>query len=242
MGGSDQWGNIVTGTELIRRKYFDEGMGEAEAFALTAPLITKSDGSKFGKSEGGNVWLDPEKTTPYEFYQFWLNVADEDVSRLIRYFTLLPRHEIEALEKEHAEAPHLRVLQKALAKDVTVRVHSESDYEMALKASEIFFGKGTLETLRQLDEKTFLTVFKDVPAFETGRKDLSGTGIIDMLAEKTSICKTKSEARRMLKEGSILVNKNKVKEDYTFSGEELLNDKYLLIQRGKKNFFVVKAV
>ncbi|MCB0805585.1 MAG: tyrosine--tRNA ligase [Bacteroidales bacterium] len=243
LGGSDQWGNIVTGTELIRRIYFDEGKGEASAFALTCPLITRSDGSKFGKSEGGNVWLDPDKTSPYKFYQYWLNVSDEDAGKLIRYFTLLSKNEIEELTRQHEEAPHLRILQKELAKDVTIRVHSETDFIQAVEASSILFGKGTTETLRELPENMLLSVFEGVPQFEVDRESIiQKTGIIDFLAEKTSVFSSKGEARRMLKDNGVAVNKEKVKENYEISKNDLLNDKYILIQKGKKNYFLVKMI
>lgn len=243
LGGSDQWGNIVTGTELIRRKSFDEGITDAEAYALTCPLVTKADGSKFGKSEGGNVWLDPERTSPYTFYQYWLNVSDEDAEKFIKYFTLIPREEIEALVVRHREAPHTRILQKELAKDVTIRVHSEADYEMAVEASEILFGKGTTEVLRKLPENILLNVFEGVPQFEVKHSDISrGTGILDFLAEMTSIFGSKGEARRMIKDNGVSINKEKVKEDYTVGVNDLLNEKYILVQKGKRNYFLVKAV
>jgi tyrosyl-tRNA synthetase len=193
MGGSDQWGNIVTGTELIRRK-----LG-GDAFALTCPLITKADGGKFGKTESGNVWLDRQKTSPYKFYQFWLNTSDADAAEYIRKFTLLPKEEIELLEKQHAEAPHLRVLQKTLARDITIRVHSEEDYNTAVEASEILFGKGTTETLKQFDEETLLAVFEGVPQSEISKNEISKTvNVVDFLAEMTQIFASKGEARRML--------------------------------------------
>ncbi|MCB2221338.1 MAG: tyrosine--tRNA ligase [Bacteroidetes bacterium] len=240
LGGSDQWGNIVTGTELIRRKYFDDGMGEAEAFALTCPLITKADGSKFGKSEGGNVWLDPDKTSPYKFYQYWLNVSDEDAGKLIRFFTLLSKDEIESMENEHQEAPHQRILQKALAKEITIRVHSEEDYNGAIEASSILFGKGTTESLKKLPEKIFLSVFEGVPQSEVSRSNIeSGIDIVELLADKTGIFGSKGEARRMLKDNGVSVNKNKVKEDYKCTVKDLINDKYILIQKGKKNYYLV---
>ncbi len=243
LGGSDQWGNIVTGTELIRRKYFDDGEGEAEAYALTCPLVTKSDGSKFGKSEGGNVWLDPEKTSPYTFYQYWLNVSDEDAEKFIKYFTLLPREEIEALTAQHREAPHLRVLQKALAKDVTIRVHSAEDYQMAVEASDILFGKGTTEVLRRLPENVLLNVFEGVPQYDVPRNRIDeGIGILDLLAEHTAIFASKGEARRMIKDNGVSLNKEKVKEDLTVGRESLLREKYILVQKGKRNYFLVKAV
>jgi len=237
MGGSDQWGNITTGTELIRRKT------GGEAFALTCPLITKSDGGKFGKTEKGNIWLDPEKTSPYAFYQFWLNCSDEDSKKYIRIFTLFSQQEIEALELEHDQAPHLRALQKALAKDLTLRVHGQSEYDQAVEASEILFGKGTTETLRQLDEKTLLGVFEGVPQSEISRTDLeAGIGMVDFLSEKTGIFPSKGEVRRMLKDGGVQVNKQKALEETNVSPAFLLNNRYVLVQKGKKNYFLVKVV
>jgi len=237
MGGSDQWGNIVTGTELIRRK-----LG-GEAYALTCPLITKADGGKFGKTESGNVWLDPKRTSPYKFYQFWLNTSDADAAEYIRKFTLLPRAEIESLEKEHAEAPHMRILQKSLARDITIRVHSEEDYNSALEASEILFGKGTTETLRKLSEETLLAIFEGVPQSDIARNDLDhGVNIVDFLTDKTDIFPSKSEARRMLKEGGVAVNKEKVNESTIITGSHLLNQKYILVQKGKKNYFLITVI
>ncbi len=236
MGGSDQWGNITTGTELIRRK--DGG----EAYALTCPLITKADGTKFGKTEKGNVWLDARYTSPYHFYQFWLNCSDIDSERYVKIFTLLKREEIETLIAEHKQAPHLRQLQKALAEDVTVRVHGREAFETAVEASGILFGKGTTETLRKLPEDVFLAVFDGVPIFDVLRDDINkGIAIIDFLAEKTSIAKSKGEARRMLKENSISINKEKVSESHTITSEHLINHKYIIVQRGKKNYYLVKA-
>jgi len=237
MGGSDQWGNITTGTELIRRKT------GGEAFALTCPLITKADGGKFGKTEKGNIWLDPEKTSPYAFYQFWLNCSDEDSKKYIRIFTLFSQDEITALELEHEQAPHLRALQKALARDLTLRVHGEAEFDQAVQASEILFGKGTTETLRQLDEKTLLGVFEGVPQSEISLSELeAGIGMVDFLSEKTGIFPSKGEARRMLKDGGVQVNKEKALEDSTITTAYLLNNKYILAQKGKKNYFLVKAV
>jgi len=239
MGGADQWGNITTGTELIRRKLGHQN----EAFALTCPLITKADGSKFGKTEGGNIWLDAEKTSPYEFYQFWLNISDEDAGKYIKIFTLFSREEIELLIAEHLEAPHLRLLQKALAKDITTRVHSAADYEAAVEASLILFGKGTTETLKKLDERTLLNVFKGVPQPEVARAEFeAGIGILDFLSAKTAVFKSNGEARRMLKEKAVSVNKLKVDENYAIGTGDLLNNKYILIQKGKKNYFLVKIV
>jgi tyrosyl-tRNA synthetase len=237
MGGSDQWGNITTGTELIRRKT------GGEAFALTCPLITKADGGKFGKTEKGNIWLDPEKTSPYAFYQFWLNCSDEDSKKYIRIFTLFSQEEITALELEHEQAPHLRALQKALARDLTLRVHGEAEFDQAVQASEILFGKGTTETLRQLDEKTLLGVFEGVPQSEISRSELeAGIGMVDFLSEKTGIFPSKGEARRMLKDSGVQVNKEKALEDSTITTAYLLNNKYILAQKGKKNYFLVKVV
>lgn len=236
MGGSDQWGNITCGTELIRRT-----LG-GEAFAMTCPLITKADGTKFGKTEKGNVWLDAEKTSPYAFYQFWLNVSDDDAKKFIRIFTFLTKDEIEALEKQHDEAPNLRLLQKALAKDITIRVHGEEEYNSAVEASEILFGKGTTDTLKKLDSATFLSVFEGVPTFEVSKEEiLQGINIIDLLAEKTQILASKGEVRRALKENSLSVNKEKVKEDFVTSSNDLLNEKYILVQKGKKNYFIIVA-
>jgi tyrosyl-tRNA synthetase len=237
MGGSDQWGNIVTGTELIRRK-----LG-GEAYALTCPLITKADGGKFGKTEAGNIWLDPEKTSPYKFYQFWLNTSDADAAEYIKKFTLLSKEEIDEVIRQHTEAPHLRALQKLLARDITIRVHSEEDYTAAVEASEILFGKGTTETLKKLSEDTFLSVFEGVPLSEVPRSEITnGINVVDFLAETTRIFPSKGEARRMLKEGGVAINKEKVAEDFAISESTLLNNKYLLVQKGKKNYFLVKVV
>ncbi len=236
MGGSDQWGNITTGTELIRRT---EG---AEAYGLTCPLITKADGGKFGKTESGNVWLDPAKTSPYKFYQFWLNCSDEDTSRYIRIFTLKTREEIEELERQHKEAPHLRILQKALAEDLTVRVHSQKDYEAAVEASEILFGKSTTAALRKLDTDTFLSVFEGVPCSEVAAGEFDGnTSLIDLLSDKTGIFASKSEVRRALKENSLSVNKEKATEQTPVNRDMLLNGAYVLVQKGKKNYFLIHA-
>lgn len=236
MGGSDQWGNITCGTELIRRT-----LG-GEAFAMTCPLITKADGTKFGKTEKGNVWLDPEKTSPYAFYQFWLNVSDEDAKKFIRIFTFFTKDEIENLEKEHDVAPNLRMLQKALAKDITTRVHGEEEYNKAVEASEILFGKGTTDTLKKLDSATFLSVFEGVPTFEVSKEEiLQGINVVDLLAEKTQILASKGEVRRALKENSLSINKEKIKEDYITSAESLLNEQYILVQKGKKNYFIIVA-
>jgi tyrosyl-tRNA synthetase len=236
MGGSDQWGNITTGTEFIRRK------AGGHAFALTTQLITKADGTKFGKSESGNVWLDPKKTSSYKFYQFWLNTSDDDAKKYIRYFTLMSKDEIEALDTEHAKAPHLRVLQKALAKDITVRVHSLTDYESAVEASEILF-KGTIEQLGNLDEQTFLDVFDGVPLFEINKEELSsGINIADFLTTTTTVFPSKGEARKMIVGGGVSLNKQKVEnETLIVTAENLINNKYLLIQKGKKNYFLAKV-
>ncbi len=230
MGGSDQWGNITTGVELIRRK------AGGEAYAFTAPLLKKADGSKFGKSEGGNVWLDPAKTSPYKFYQYWLNAADEDAENYIKVFTFLSKEEIDDLVAQHRETPHLRILQKRLAAEITRYVHGEDELQTAIEASNILFGKSTAEALRKLSERDFLSVFEGVPQ---GRvENIEGTGIIDMLTE-TGFLKSKGEARRALKENSISVNKQKVNDSYVFSSKDLINDKYILLQRGKKNYFLV---
>lgn len=234
MGGADQWGNMTTGTELVRR------LGGGEAFAFTTPLITKSDGSKFGKTEKGNVWLDREKTSPYEFYKFWLNVNDEDAARYIKIFTFYSREEIEALTKEHTEAPHLRVLQKALAKDVTIRVHSEEDYERAVQVSEILFGKATAEKLSLLSENEILEVFKDLPQFTVPASILeNGTGAIDFLSVHTAVFPSKSEARRTLQANGVSINKEKIAESTPVDNTLLLMGKYILVQKGKKDYFLV---
>ena len=234
MGGSDQWGNMTTGTELIRRK-----LGK-EAYALTFPLITKADGGKFGKTEKGNIWLDPEKTSSYTFYQFWLNCSDDDSKKYIRIFTNFSREEIEKMEKEHDEAPHLRILQKALAKDLTIRVHSQEDYDAAVGASEILFGKGTAESLADLSEKMFLAVFDGVPQVEVKRELVNnGIGMVDFLTDLTNIFPSKGEARRMLKDNGVAVNKNKVNENTTVDASSVMNGKYILVQKGKKNYHIV---
>ena len=236
MGGSDQWGNITTGTELIRRK------ANGEAYALTCPLITKADGGKFGKTEKGNIWLDPVKTSPYAFYQFWLNCSDEDSKRYIRIFTTYLKDEIEAMEKEQADAPHLRTLQKALAKDLTIRVHSEADYKAAVNASEILFGKGTAESLAALSESMFLAVFEGVPQSEIDRGLLeNGIPVLDFLTDHSHIFPSKGEARRMLKDNGVSINKTKVTDTYTVNLDSLINGKYILVQKGKKNYYIVKV-
>jgi len=238
MGGSDQWGNIVTGTELIRRK-----TGE-EAFALTCPLITKSDGGKFGKTEKGNVWLDPEKTSPYSFYQFWLNVSDQDAERYIKIFTSIPVEEILHLITEHAASPHLRLLQRRLAAEVTVMVHSREDLETAMEASDILFGKGTTETLRKLDEATFLSVFEGVPLYEMSSEIFDrGISISELLAVKTDVFASKGELRRMTDGGGLSINKEKADDpNRVITVSDLLNKKYLLVQKGRKNYFLIKGI
>jgi tyrosyl-tRNA synthetase len=236
LGGSDQWGNIVTGTELIRK------MEGGSAFALTVPLITKADGSKFGKTESGSVWLDPEKTSPYAFYQFWLNVSDEDASKYIRIFTTLDRNTIESLEAEHAQAPHLRLLQKEIAKQVTIMVHSEAEYDMAVKASEILFGKSSTEDLAALDERTFLQVFEGVPQAQISKHDLENTAnVVDLLSERTGneIFPSKGEARKMIQGGGVSINKEKITDPLQAPNFPLLQGKYLLVQKGKKNYFII---
>lgn len=234
MGGSDQWGNITTGTELIRR------IGGGKGYALTCPLITKSDGSKFGKSEGGNVWLDAKRTSPYKFYQYWLNTSDEDAEKYIKIFTFLDKPTIDGLISEHREAPHMRLLQKRLAQEVTITVHDEVEYENAVKASEILFGRSTSDDLKSLDEATFLDVFDGVPQAEISSADIeNGLDIIAALAEKSGFLKSNGEARRALKENSISVNKEKVAEDYVIGKNDLINNKFVLLQRGKKNYFIL---
>lgn len=238
MGGSDQWGNIVTGTELIRRK------AGGEAYAMTCPLITKSDGTKFGKTESGNVWLDPAKTTPYQFYQFWLNIADADAERFIRIFTMRTRDEIEELISAHRNEPHLRLLQKTLAEDMTVTVHSREDYDGAVEASQILFGKGTTESLRRMDESTFLSVFEGVPVFDVPMSLLSqGVTFSDLCAVNTKIAESKGEFRRLVQGGGVSLNKEKADNvEMIVNDTMLLNNKYLLIQKGKKSYFLVRAV
>jgi tyrosyl-tRNA synthetase len=234
MGGSDQWGNITTGTELIRR------IGGGKGYALTCPLITKADGTKFGKTEGGNVWLDPHRTSPYKFYQYWLNTSDADAEKYIKIFTFLTKDNIEELISEHQEAPHLRVLQKRLADEITLMVHSQEDLDNAKKASNILFGKSTSEDLKTLDEITFLDVFDGVPQAKIEKTDLvTGLDMIGALAAKTGFLGSNGEARRALKQNSISVNKEKVKEDYIITEKDLINKKFVLLQRGKKNYFVL---
>ena len=234
MGGSDQWGNITTGTELIRR------MGGGEAFALTTPLIKKADGTKFGKSEGGNIWLDAERTSPYQFYQFWLNSADADAENYIKIFSLKGRDELETLIAQHREAPHMRQLQKALAAEITERVHSKEELENAMEASEILFGNATEDALRKLDERTLLSVFEGVPQFSVSKSEIeSGVGIVDFLAQSTQVFPSKGEARKMVQANGVAINKSKVDLEKTMSAEDLLNGKYILAQKGKKNYYLI---
>jgi len=237
VGGSDQWGNITTGTELIRRV---EG---GEAFALVCPLITKADGGKFGKTESGNVWLDPRYTSPYQFYQFWLNVSDADAEKYIKIFTSLPKEEIEALVAEQVAAPHLRPLQKRLAEEVTVMVHSREDYEMAVNASQILFGKSTSETLRSINETTFLQVFEGVPQFTVSRERLTeGIKAVDLLTDAAAVFPSKGEMRKTVQAGGVMINKEKLEQfDDTIGLSHLIGDKYILAQRGKKNYYLLIA-
>ena len=236
MGGSDQWGNITTGTELIRR------MNGTEAFALTCPLITKADGGKFGKTESGNIWLDSRYTSPYKFYQFWLNVSDDDAKKYIKIFTSLSKEEIETLTAEHDQAPHLRTLQKRLAKEVTIMVHSENDYNMALEASNILFGKATSEALKKLDEVTLLAVFEGVPQFEIDKNDLNDMKIAELFTEKAAVFSSKGEMRKMVQNGGLSINKEKVADfELQFTQDMLLNDKYILVQKGKNNYYLLIA-
>ena len=234
MGGSDQWGNITTGTELIRRKE------SGKAFAITCPLITKADGTKFGKTEGGNIWLDPEKTSAYEFYQYWLNSSDEDAEKYIKIFTMLSKEEVENLVKEHSEAPHERLLQKTLAEEVTVMVHSKEDLEIALKASKILFGKSTEEDLKSLSSKNLLQIFDGVPQAKVSRSEIKeGLGIINALSATTGFLESNGQARRELKGNAISVNKSKVKEDFIITEEQLINDEFVLLGKGKKNNYLI---
>ena len=237
MGGSDQWGNITTGTELIRRKT------GGEAFALTCPLITKADGGKFGKTESGNVWLDRRYTSPYKFYQFWLNVSDADAARYIKIFTALDKEEIAAIEEEQAAAAHLRPLQKRLAKEITTMVHSKEDYEAAVEASGILFGNATSEALKKLDEEMLLAVFDGVPQFEVNRDALSaGVKAIDLFTEKAAVFASKGEMRKLVQGGGVSVNKEKLTDaESIINSSSLLNDRYLLVQRGKKNYYLLIA-
>lgn len=233
LGGSDQWGNITSGTELIRRKC------DGEAFAITTQLIKKADGTKFGKTEGGNVWLDADKTSPYKFYQFWLNTSDDDAHNFIKYFTFLSKEEIQSIEQAHAAAPHERALQKALARELTILVHSEADLETAIKASDVLF-KGSIDDLKALEDKTFLDVFDGVPSFDINRNELTGgIGIVDLLAEKTQIFPSKGEARKMLQAGGVSMNKAKIEDiQMTVTMDDTIRQKYILIQKGKKNYFL----
>jgi tyrosyl-tRNA synthetase len=237
MGGSDQWGNITTGTELVRR------IAQGKAYALTCPLITKADGTKFGKSEGGNIWLDSARTSPYKFYQYWLNTSDIDAEKYIKIFTFLSKEEIEVLTEKHREAPHLRLLQKRLAEEITVMVHSSEDLENAIKASNILFGNSTSDDLKQLDEATFLDVFDGVPQAEITRNEIeAGIDIVAVLNEKTGFMKSNGEARRALTANSISVNKEKVTEEFVLSAKDLINNQFVLLQSGKKNYFVLRIV
>ena len=239
LGGSDQWGNITTGVELIRRV-----LGESDALAVTCPLITKADGGKFGKSESGNVWLDRRYTTPYKFYQFWFNVSDEDAKKYIRIFTDLTKEEIEALEMEHDKAPHERLLQRRLAEEITVMVHSREDYDTAVRASEILFGNATKETLSSIDEETFLSVFDGVPMAEVSKSDFDGTtGLLDLLVSKCGFFKSNGELRKLIQSGGVSINKEKVSDpQYMPTAEDLVEGSYMLVQKGKKNYFLVHAV
>lgn len=242
MGGSDQWGNITTGTELVRRMNVNSEEG-AKAFALTTPLITKADGSKFGKSEGGNVWLTSDKTSPYKFYQFWFNSTDADAEKYIKIFTFLNQATIEELIEKHRQEPHLRLLQKKLAEEITVFVHSREEYDKAVKASNILFGNSTSEDLKQLDNQTFLDVFDGIPQAEILKADFeNGITIIDALASKSGFMSSNGEARRALKENSISVNREKVTEEFSLSINDLINDEFVLLQRGKKTYFILRAV
>ena len=235
MGGSDQWGNIVTGTELIRR------IERGEAFSLTWPLITKSDGGKFGKTEEGNVWLDPARTSPYKFYQFWLNVSDEDAEKYLKIFTMLGRPEIEELVAEHQSAPHARVMQKKLAEELTVLVHSREELEMATEASGILFGKGTTDSLRSIREDVFLAVFEGVPQFEVPSNQVD-LDLLDFLAVETGIFESKGEARRMVSGGGLSINKEKINDlSRRINRDDFINDKYILVQKGKKNYYLVRV-
>lgn len=239
MGGSDQWGNITTGTELVRRM----GGENSKAYALTTPLITKADGSKFGKSEGGNIWLDADKTSVYKFYQFWVNTTDADAEKYIKIFTFLDRETIDALIEEHKTAPHLRVLQRKLAEEITVFVHSREELEKAIQASNILFGNATSDDLKQLDGATFLEVFDGVPQAEISRTDIdNGIDIVSVLNEKSGFLKSNGEARRALAENSIAVNREKVTEEFKLTSNDLINNQFVLLQRGKKNYFILRIV
>ncbi|MDX2431619.1 MAG: tyrosine--tRNA ligase, partial [Bacteroides sp.] len=234
MGGSDQWGNIVTGTELIRR------VERGEAFALTWPLITKADGGKFGKTEEGNVWLDPQRTSPYKFYQFWLNVSDEDAEKYLKIFTMLHMDEIIALVEEHKVAPHARVMQKKLAEELTTMVHSKEEFDMAVEASGILFGKGTFESLKAIREDVFLSVFEGVPQFDLSISALDND-ILEILAVDTEVFGSKGEARRLISSGGLSINKQKISVlDHRITEGDIINKKYLLVQKGKKNYYLIK--
>jgi len=236
IGGSDQWGNITTGTELIRRKV------QGKAYALTSPLVTKADGTKFGKTEGGNIWLDPKRTSPYKFYQYWLNASDEDAENYIKIFTFLDKDTIEGLIEEHNKAPHMRLLQKRIGEEVTVMTHGREAWENAVRASSILFGKSTAEDLKSIDEQTFLDIFEGVPQADLSRSDLkNGIDIVDALNEKSGFLKSNGEARRALKENSISINKEKVKEDFALSENDLIANQFILMQRGKRNYFLLKV-
>ncbi|MDB4709278.1 tyrosine--tRNA ligase [Flavobacteriaceae bacterium] len=235
MGGSDQWGNITTGTELIRRK------AQGKAYAITVPLVTKADGTKFGKTEGGNVWLDAKRTSPYKFYQYWLNASDEDAEKYIKIFTFLDKKAIEALVADHRETPHLRLLQKKIGEDVTIMTHGQEAFDNAIKASQILFGKSTSNDLKSLDEQTFLEIFEGVPQASVSKEDIdNGLDMIGALAAKTGFLNSNGEARRALKENAISVNKEKVKEDFVISTSDIIANAYVLLQRGKKNYFLLK--
>ena len=234
MGGSDQWGNITSGTELIRRKV------GGKAYALTCPLLTKSDGSKFGKSEDGNIWLDPERTSPYKFYQFWLNSADDDAVKYMKIFSTRNKEEIEALESKHHQAPHERLLQKELAEEITVRVHSEAEYRAAVQASEILFGNGTTESLKALDARSILDIFDGVPQSTlTSAEVQGGLPIIEFLVAKSGVFSSNGEAKRMLQGGGVSINKAKVDNGHQVGSDDLLAGKYILVQKGKKNYHLV---
>ena len=236
IGGSDQWGNITTGTELIRRKV------QGKAYALTSPLVTKADGTKFGKTEGGNIWLDTNRTSPYKFYQYWLNASDVDAENYIKIFTFLDQGTVEKLIEEHKEAPHLRLLQKRVGEEVTIMTHGKEAYENAVKASNILFGKSTTSDLKSLDEQTFLDIFEGVPQGEITKEDIEkGIDIVEALNEKSGFLKSNGEARRALKENSISVNKEKVKDDFIIRKKDLIADKFILLQRGKRNYFLLNV-
>jgi tyrosyl-tRNA synthetase len=234
MGGSDQWGNITAGSELIRKKL------RKEVFAITCPLITKADGGKFGKTEKGNIWLDKNYTSPYQFYQFWINSTDEDAAKYIKIFTMLSREEIQTLIEQHQKEPHLRILQQTLAKEVTIMVHGIEEYHAAVDASQVLFGKGTREMLEKMDEKTFMSVFEGVPQFPVSAEIINnGINVLELLAVQTNIFPSKGEARKLIAGGGLNINKEKISEEITISKEHLLNHKYLLVQKGKKNYYLI---